>query len=147
MNKRAIQALVFVSLSLPQLVHAQYDNDGYASLAENGDERKSAESAGEPSSGVALTIVGAVALGIGALNFASIPICSADFYPRDSRDTCVVASVAVGVVGVAAGLPMLLVGLHQRSKYREWRKSHPVLSGFELHLDQGRAQLGFHASF
>jgi hypothetical protein len=147
MHKRATQALVFLSLSLPQLVQAQVDDDGYASLADNGEPRKSAESASEPSSGVALTVVGGVALGIGAINLATIPICSANFYPRDAKDACVVASVTFGVIGVGVGLPLLLVGINQRSKYKAWRQAHPVLSAFDLHLDRGRAELVFDASF
>lgn len=145
MHRRACQALLFLSLSLPHLVHAQ-SADGEATYTDNGDPKPTVTPS-TPSSGVALTVVGAIALGIGALNFALIPVCSADFYPAEQKDTCVVASVTVGVIGVGVGLPLLLVGLHQRSQYKEWRKSHPVLAGLQFHMDQGRAEFGFRGSF
>jgi len=83
----------------------------------------------EPGSGLGLIIVGWIATGVGAVNLASIPICSADFYPEQSRDLCVGLSVGFGVVGLGVGIPLLAVGYHKRSKYKEWSERHAVLDG------------------
>ena len=81
----------------------------------------------KPSSGVGLIIGGWITTGIGALNFATLPLCSADFYPRENRDTCVTFTVAFGVAGVVIGVPMLIVGYNKRSHYKDWQSRHAVL--------------------
>jgi hypothetical protein len=81
----------------------------------------------KPSSGVGLIVGGWIVTGVGVVNLATIPVCSADFYPRESEDLCVTLSIAFGVAGVVIGVPLLVVGYNKRSKYKEWSKRHAVL--------------------
>jgi hypothetical protein len=81
-----------------------------------------------PSSGVGMIITGWIMSGVGAMNLALIPVCSMDAYPRESRDLCIQLSIGVGVIGLGVGIPLLAVGYHQRSKFKEWKRQHAILN-------------------
>ena len=100
-----------------------------------------------PSTGLGLTIAGAVVLGIGALNLVTAPLCK-PLYEEDpdTQDVCLVSSLAVGGIGVAVGTPLLIVGLGQRSRYREWKQQRG-LSAFRLTLDRDRYGIEWRLSF
>src|SRR5687768_8859083 len=75
-----------------------------------------------PSTGTGLIVVGWIAVGIAALNLATLPICYADFYPRESEDLCVGASLVIAGIGVSLGIPFLIVGYVNRSNYNDWKE-------------------------
>jgi hypothetical protein len=91
-----------------------------------------------PSTGTGFIVSGWILTGVGALNLASLPICKADFYPADAEDTCVAASLVVGIGGLGLGIPFLIVGYNRRSDYHEWRRRHPLLRS----LIETNVQLG-----
>ena len=53
----------------------------------------------KPSTGIPQIVIGWIASGIGVVNLAAIPLCSADFYPSNATDTCTILSIGVGIVG------------------------------------------------
>jgi hypothetical protein len=83
-----------------------------------------------PSNGLGLTIAGGVVTGLGALNLASSAICRTGFYRDrwgDTRsDICFWVAIGLGVVELAVGVPMLVVGLVRRSAYKEWLQKNAV---------------------
>jgi len=84
----------------------------------------------QPSTGTGLVVAGWIATGIGVLNLATLPICFADFYPEESEDLCVGASAVIGGVGLALGVPFLIVGYNNKADYREWQ----ARNGIAYHL-------------
>jgi hypothetical protein len=79
-----------------------------------------------PSSGLGPMIAGWAVTAWGVANLVTYPICSADWYPDQSRDLCKVLSIGFGVAGVGVGVPLLIVGYSKRSKYNEWKKTHAL---------------------
>lgn len=99
-----------------------------------------------PSTGTGLIVVGWIALGLGALNLASLPICYADFYPRESEDLCVGLSLVVAGVGVSLAIPFLIVGYVNRSDYNDWKQRNAVarhLLNTQLALLEGGAMVSY----
>jgi hypothetical protein len=84
----------------------------------------------QPSTGTGLVVVGWIATGLGVLNLATLPICFADFYPEDAETLCVIGSATIGGVGLALGVPFLIVGYSQKADYREWK----ARNGMAYHL-------------
>jgi hypothetical protein len=81
-----------------------------------------------PPSGLGKIITGWVFVGLGALNLATLPICFSDVYKQqNTKDICIGASATIAVVGVTVGLPLLLVGYHQRKKYKAWEEQGALL--------------------
>lgn len=88
----------------------------------------------QPSTGNGLIVAGWIATGLGVLNLATLPICFADFYPEDAEDLCVIGSAAIGGVGLALGVPFLIVGYNNKADYREWQ----ARKGLAYHLQNTR---------
>jgi len=84
-----------------------------------------------PPSGIGAIAVGSAALGLAALNLATLPVCYLDVYPSAAKDGCIIGSLAIAGVGVAVGVPSLVLGLKRRARYRAWRSSHPALGVLE----------------
>ena len=80
----------------------------------------------QPSTGTGLVVAGWIATGIGVLNLATLPICFADFYPEESENLCVIGSATLGGVGLALGIPFLIVGYNNKADYREWKARNGV---------------------
>lgn len=76
----------------------------------------------QPSTGTGLIIAGWIATGIGLLNFALLPVCSADFYPSDAEDSCIALSAVFGGVGLSLGIPFLIIGYNNRADFKEWKE-------------------------
>jgi hypothetical protein len=91
----------------------------------------------QPSTGTGLIVAGWIAVGVGLLNLATLPICFADFYPSESKDLCVGMSAAIAGVGVAVGVPLLIIGYNQRADYKEWKQRR----GLTHHLRRLRLSL------
>ncbi len=104
-----------------------------------------------PSSGLGLVISGSVLTGLGALNMATSPICLVDSLVRDDIETaCVAACMIVGGTMFAVGLPLLIVGVVKRGKYKEWREQHPgyaALTNVGVSAGQHGAGLVWHTEF
>ncbi len=106
-----------------------------------------------PSSGLGLTIAGSVLTGRGALNLATAPVCKVDalFPERDTQDLCLYSSLIAGGAFIAVGVPLLIVGLGQRSEYQRWERAHPaqasLLSGLRLAVTDHTMALSLHAIF
>ncbi|MCA9623855.1 MAG: hypothetical protein KC731_32760 [Myxococcales bacterium] len=106
----------------------------------------------EPSKGTGMIIGGAILTGIGGLNLLTAPLCTVDdLIPNaDVQRGCVIGSLVVGGVGLAVGLPLLIVGVGQRSDYRDWEARHPYagwLKDIRVDASPGGASLGWSTSF
>jgi hypothetical protein len=79
-----------------------------------------------PSKGTGLIIAGGILTGLGALNLATAPLCKIDDLIKDPdiQDVCLVASLVVGGAMLAVGVPLLVVGIGNRSDYKEWEERH-----------------------
>jgi hypothetical protein len=101
-----------------------------------------------PSSGVGLVVAGWIATGVGLLNFAVLPLCSADFYPPDQEDFCVGVQVGVGSVGLLVGIPLLIIGYNQRADYKAWKTRNygAAHDGLGLSLQSDRFLLSYRGS-
>ncbi len=79
-----------------------------------------------PSTGKAQIVVGWIATGVSAADFAFIPLCYSDFYPRKAANACAIATGVVGAIGVTVGVSLLIAGYGNRADYREWQESNSV---------------------
>jgi hypothetical protein len=104
----------------------------------------------QPSTGTGLIVAGWIATGIGVLNLATLPICFADFYPEDSENLCVIGSATLGGVGLALGVPFLIVGYNNKADYREWQARRGMayhLMNTQVTLASDGAALSYRAEF
>lgn len=98
-----------------------------------------------PSSGLGLTIAGGIVSGTSLFSFIAAPLCKLDGrnFSREAENVCLGVYVGIGVVQLAVGLPMLIVGIVRRSQFKEWvRQYHPRLAVW-VEEDQRVATLGF----
>jgi hypothetical protein len=103
-----------------------------------------------PPTGTAQIVVGWIGTGVGAFNFATVPVCYADFYPEQSKDLCVELSIGIGAVGLGVGIPMLIVGYSRRAEYKRWKADHPALNELtklRVSAVQGGGVLGYRTEF
>lgn len=98
-----------------------------------------------PSSGTGLTIAGGIVSGASVFSFIAAPICKLDGrnLSRTAENVCIGVYVGLGIVQLSVGLPMLIVGLVRRSKFKKWvREYHPRLALW-FEEEQTVASLGF----
>jgi hypothetical protein len=83
-----------------------------------------------PSTGVGHIVTGSIFVGVGALNLLTAPLCRVDDVIPDpeTQDTCLYASLIVGGVFLAVGIPLLVIGIGKRRAYKRWLMRHPVAS-------------------
>lgn len=95
------------------------------------------------STGVGFLVTGGVFTGLGAVNLLTAPICKTDLISnRDVQNGCLVASLVAGGAFLAVGVPLLIVGGVKRSKYKQWKASHPIAAGLDFSAtDSGGALL------
>lgn len=74
-----------------------------------------------PPSGIGGIVVGWAGVGWGVLNFATLPLCFADFYPSEARPVCTATSITLGAGGLIAAAIGLGVGYPRRAAYKRWR--------------------------
>jgi hypothetical protein len=74
-----------------------------------------------PRTGIPALAVAAGLLGEAALNLALLPVCHADWYPSDAEEFCVVSSYVFAGVGIAVGVPSLIIGLVRYRRHQEWK--------------------------
>jgi len=103
----------------------------------------------QPTSGVPLLVTGAALSGIGAVNLATSGICkvSALIPDKSTENVCFDASLVLGGTLIAVGVPLLIVGLGQRSRYKDWLGRHVVVAGLSLAPVPGGGAIGWRASF
>lgn len=94
-----------------------------------------------PPSGIGGLVVGWAGLGWGVLNLGTLPLCFADFYPREARPICTATSLTLGAGGLIAAAIGLSVGYPRRTVYKRWRARQstritlvPVSQGALVHL-------------
>jgi hypothetical protein len=66
---------------------------------------------------------------------------------KTARDVCVITSLIFGGLHVAVGVPLLIVGLNQRSDYNEWREKNPAWAGFNLRIGKHNAVASWKTAF
>jgi hypothetical protein len=104
--------------------------------------------AAPPPTGLALLITGGALSGIGALNLATSPICKTSLIGSTStQNACFDVSLVLGGALVVVGVPLLIVGIGQHSRYSEWKQQHTVLAGLSLAPMPGGGMVGWSASF
>lgn len=137
MNYGLMLAVLLLALLLPQQGEAQSALENEmppAPVAEH------FTSNARPPSGIGGIVMGAVGLGLGGINLATIPVCYASYYPADAKDLCVALSIGLGSALVAVGIPSLIVGIIRRKRYKAWRQERvqggvaPMLGGAQLLL-------------
>lgn len=105
----------------------------------------------KPPSGIGGIVMGAVGLGLGGINLATLPVCYASFYPDDAETLCVHASLGVGSVLIAVGIPSLIVGIVRRKRYKKWREQRAqrgsLLRGIAVAPLRGGGQLLLRRAF
>jgi hypothetical protein len=99
------------------------------------------------SSGVGLLVGGGIATGIGGVNLLSALLCTTSLYSSISTDLCYGIAFGVGGVGLAVGIPMLVVGANKRAAYREWLKDHPAVEELSVIPVRGGAAIVWSADF
>jgi hypothetical protein len=101
-----------------------------------------------PSNGVGLIVAGSIFLAVGVLNLITSPVCLT-LNDHDTRDTCLYASLGVGGVFTAIGLPLLIAGGVKRRHYNEWVRSRQamVLEGLRLSFSRQSGSLMWRAEF
>src|SRR6185437_4304317 len=142
MNKIALAALA-LALTVPSLASAQE-----TPAEQPPAEQPPAESEKPPSSGVGLLVAGGIFTGLGALNFATAPLCSSlTSLGSSGEQGCLDASLVLGGVFLATGIPLLIVGGVKRHAYNEWKANHTALAGLGFSPRSGGAKLTWKAAF
>jgi hypothetical protein len=60
-----------------------------------------------------------------------MPVCGTSAIEESQRDACYIASGAFGGVLLAVGIPLVVVGINKRKKYKAWRAGHAWLGHLE----------------
>jgi hypothetical protein len=116
-------------------------------FAQDDEAPPAASRAERPSTGIGLLVTGGIFTGIGGLNLLTAPLCTTNLVTSDLQSVCLTASLVVAGVGLAVGIPLMVIGANQRAEYNEWKKAHPVASGFWVVPTAGGAAIGWHADF
>lgn len=98
-----------------------------------------------PSKGLALTITGGVLSGLGAVFLLSSPLCKLDSEGRTRNEeaSCLAGSLGAGGVAVAVGVPLLVIGIVQRTRFKAWVEEHHPQLAVIFRDDEGAAVVGF----
>lgn len=104
-----------------------------------------------PPSGIGALVMGGVGIGLGTINLATIPVCTAEFYPSEATSVCIGMSIGIGVALLGVGIPSLVIGKLRRERYRAWRERHraptALLEGLQVVPRNGGGQLLLQARF
>jgi hypothetical protein len=101
-----------------------------------------------PSNGVGLLVAGGIFTGLGVLNLATAPLCKGlTSLSESGRNACFDASLIVGGLFLATGIPLLIVGGTKRSAYKEWKASHPMAAGLGFSAGKNAGTLTWKAEF
>jgi len=73
----------------------------------------------DPGSGAAKIVAGFIGLGVAASNAVQLPFCAID-QPFVPGRTCVRIAASLAAVGLAVGVPLLVLGYRQRARRKAW---------------------------
>jgi hypothetical protein len=121
-------------------------SSGIAS-AQDDEATPAAPQAERPSTGIGYLVTGGILTGVGAANLLTAPLCTTSLIRSDLQNFCLTASLVVAGVGLAVGIPLIVVGSNKRAEYNEWKKSHAFAAGLWLVPTAGGAAIGWHADF
>jgi hypothetical protein len=105
------------------------------------------DSTKEPSTGIAHIVTGSIFTGVGAVNLLTAPLCKTSVVQQSLQDTCLGLAIGVGVVAVAVGVPLLIVGINKRKAYKEWESAHPIAAGLSFAPTRRGVALAWRATF
>jgi hypothetical protein len=78
-----------------------------------------------PGSGRRQILAGWISTGIGVVSIAQIPFCHHnDYDDAGSERVCTRFSISMAVLGLAAGIPWLVLGYRKRAAQSAWRARH-----------------------
>jgi hypothetical protein len=100
-----------------------------------------------PSDGTDILATGIVLTAIGALSFATAPLCNSGIVMGPEQSSCFEVSFLVGAPFLAAGIPVTIFGALQRVKYDRFVKAHPLTTGLSVAPLHGGGAIGFGARF
>jgi hypothetical protein len=100
-----------------------------------------------PPDGVELLAGGTALVAIGALMFASAPICETGVVNAPQRGTCLGTTFLVGTPFLLLGAPLLIVGVLDRKDYATWTRRHAGIAGLTLAPAAGGASAGWQVAF
>jgi hypothetical protein len=78
---------------------------------------------------------------------ASAPICKTAVVNTAQQGSCFTVSFAVGTPFLAFGIPIIIYGAMEHSRYKEWARRHPALSGVSLSPTSRGAAVGWSTAF
>lgn len=103
-----------------------------------------------PGSGRSQIIAGWIATGAGLAGAAQAPLCKINDFDRGRElRRCRNLGIAVGVIGLAFGIPWLVFGYQHRADQRAWKKRHGLaeIPMLDLSWERDGATLQLRASF
>jgi hypothetical protein len=89
-----------------------------------------------PPTGTAWIVSGSLLAAGGVANLATAPLCEISRVGAGQRPACLGTSIGVGVGLLAAGAPLLVVGVRKRIAWLDWQRTTvaPVRSGAVVQL-------------
>ncbi len=100
-----------------------------------------------PSDGMDALGSGAALTALGALSFATSPICKTSVVSAADQRSCFAISFAAGTPLLVLGVPLIVFGAVQHTKYSEWVRKHPHLGGVFASPTPGGAAVAWSANF
>jgi hypothetical protein len=100
-----------------------------------------------PSTGIDALASGTVLTAIGALSFATAPICKTGVVSTTEQSSCFAVSFAAGTPLLILGIPLIVFGAVQHAKYDDWARKHPTLSELSFSPTLGGASVAWAATF
>lgn len=83
----------------------------------------------QPSTGIDALASGSALTVIGALSFATAPLCRTGIVNAAQQGPCFTTSFVAGTPFLVLGVPLIVFGAVQRAKYDDWARHHPTLVG------------------
>jgi hypothetical protein len=100
-----------------------------------------------PSSGLDLLGGGIALTAIGALSFATAPICETSVVIAREQSSCFAVSFVIGAPSLVAGISLIAIGVVQHTKYNQWMRRHPALQGLTFASTSRGGIFGYGVSF
>ena len=97
-----------------------------------------------PSTGTGLTVAGGIVTGVSVAFFGSSAACRLQDSPQREKNVCTAIEASIGAVALAVGVPMLVIGVLRKSKFKEWvEANHPQFAVVPLEGKGASASVGF----
>jgi len=75
-----------------------------------------------PSSGLGPLVAGIALTALGVVNLGTSPLCFSSLIDSSISEGCFVASMVLGGVFLAVGIPLLVVGGVKRRRFKDWQR-------------------------